>query len=195
MNHPELLLAPVLMVADHLLTVAGARAREDGYSRHIHTEHYELNPVWQKEIARKRWFNPRHCVLVAAAAVAFYFIGEALPRGDDPAASFTAGMLLGAFGAINGRHLANLATFRYLRAHPDRAIVGTVTFSHEYVLRASLYQLFGVLSPIALLWLCRPEPMLAGAVAGIVLLMLLHLAWIARWRRRAASTTPSRTSR
>ncbi|HEU4662832.1 MAG TPA: hypothetical protein VFS55_02245 [Dokdonella sp.] len=191
MNHPELMLAPVLMVADHLLTVAGARARENGYSRHIHTEHYELNPVWQKEIARKRWFNPRHCVLVVVAAVAFYCIGEALPRGDDPTASFMAGMLFSAFGAINGRHLANLATFRYLQAHPDRAIVGTVTFSHEYALRASLYQHFALLLPIALLWLCRPGPLLGGGIAGITLVMLLHAAWIARWRRQAASAGAS----
>ena len=186
MNHPELMCVPVLMAADHLLTVAGARARENGYDRHIRTEHYELNPVWQKEIARKRWFNPRHSVLVLVAAITFYLVSEAMPPGDSAGALFFSGMLVGTFGAINGRHLANLATFRYLRSHPDRDIEGSISISHEYALRLSLHQHMTLLLPLALLCASQPGPLLAGGVAGIVLLMLLHAAWIAAWRRKTA---------
>lgn len=192
MNHPELMLVPVLMLSDHLLTVAGARARERGYSRHIRTEHYELNPVWQKEIARKRWLNPRHAGLVVAVTALLYAMDGSPLAGDDPALAFTSGVLLSAFGAINGRHLANLATFRRLQRHPEGDVDGVVTFSHEYVLRVSLYQHLPLLLPLALLCLCQPSPLLAGAVCGIVLLMLVHAAWIAAWRRRSTRGQPAK---
>ena len=186
MNHPELMLVPMLMLSDHLLTVAGARAREKGYSQHIRTEHYELNPIWQAEIARKRWFNPRHLFLVVLVGSLLFAVGEYEVTGDDPTLAFATGMLLSAFGTINGRHLANLATFRRVQHHSTSDIDGSITFSHEYVLSVSLYQQLALLLPMALLCLFSPTPPLLGGVAGIVLLMLLHAAWIARWRRRSA---------
>lgn len=186
MNHPELLLIPVLMLGDYLLTVAGARLRDRGYSRHIRTEYYELNPVWQKEVARKRWLNPRHLVLVAVAGIWIYGMDAAFGPGDDPTLSFATGAMLGVFGAINGRHLANLATFHRAQTHASGDMEGSITFSHEYMLRTSLHQHLSLLLPLALLFLCQPTPLLGGSVAGIALLMLLHGAWIVAWRRRMA---------
>lgn len=186
MHHPALLFVPVLLISDHLLTVAGARMRDRGYSQHIRTEHYELNPAWQKEIARKRWLNPRHLFLVAVIAVLLYGVGEFLIPGDDPAIDFMCGLLFGAFGAINGRHLANLATFMRLQRYSANDLDGQITFSHEYALRTSLYQFLQVLMPLALLCLLAPTPILLGGATGVALLMLLHAIWIARWRRKAA---------
>jgi hypothetical protein len=53
-------------------------------------------------------------------------------------------------------------------------------------LRLSLHQHLVVLLPFALLCAFQPSPALAGGVAGIVLLMLLHAAWIVAWRRKVA---------
>lgn len=186
MNHPELLLIPALMISDYLLTVAGARLRDRSYGQHIRTERYELNPLWQKPIARKRWLNPRHLALVALIGAWLCGMDAAFGPGDHPALAFTTGALLGIFGSINGRHLANLATFRRMQAHADSDVAGTITFSHEYVLWVSLHQHLALLLPLALLCLCQPTPLLAGGVAGIVLLMLLHAAWIVLWRRKKA---------
>lgn len=47
MKHPEVLILPVLMIADYYLTILGSILYSQGYGKHIRFEHYELNPVWQ----------------------------------------------------------------------------------------------------------------------------------------------------
>ena len=60
MRHPEVLLAPLLMVADYYLTLLGAHLAEHSYRRHFKTAHYELNPFWQSAMVRRQWINLRH---------------------------------------------------------------------------------------------------------------------------------------
>lgn len=81
MKHPGILLLPLLMFADYFLTVLGAIAREKIYARHFRMEHYELNPVWQKSIARKQWFNLRHTLAVIALSSLLAWLLEV---GDMP---------------------------------------------------------------------------------------------------------------
>ncbi|HEY0231034.1 MAG TPA: hypothetical protein VGC55_07270 [Dokdonella sp.] len=183
MNHPEVLLIPVLMLSDYLLTVAGARAREGVYADHFQTQHYELNPVWQAAIARKRWFNPRHLVLTFIIAAVFYGVGEYLMPDDDPAFAAIMGALLVLFGVVNGRHLANLATFAWIRRHPDQ-LSGRIAMAHELVLWLSTFQLLGLLLPLALLALFAPTPAILGGLGGIAILLSTHIGWLRRWRQR-----------
>ena len=183
MHHPESLLIPVLMLSDYLLTVAGARAREHGYADHFKTQHYELNPLWQAAIARKRWFNPRHLLITFAFAAVFYGVGEYLLPGDDPVFAFVIGALLVVFGAVNGRHLANLATFAWIRRHPD-ALSGSIAMSHGLTLWLSTFQLFGLLLPLTLLAICAPTPQVLGGLGGVAILFAVHLGWIRRWQQR-----------
>ena len=68
MKHPEVILVPAFMLADYFLTLAGAVLRDRKYSDHFKTEHYEMNPLWQKDVARKKWLNPRHIVLVVVVS-------------------------------------------------------------------------------------------------------------------------------
>ncbi len=76
MRHPEALLLPIMMLADYFLTVAGAILREKGYSLHFRDPHYELNPVWQKHIAEKKWLNPRHALLTIALSAMLILLTE-----------------------------------------------------------------------------------------------------------------------
>jgi hypothetical protein len=193
MHHPESLLIPVLMLCDYWLTVAGARAREGVYADHFKTQHYELNPVWQTAIARKRWFNPRHVGLTLVIAALFYGAGEYLLTDDDPVFAFVIGALLVVFGAVNGRHLSNLATFAWIRRHPDE-LSGSIAMSHGLVLWLSTFQYLGLLLPLALLALCAPTPHVLGGLVGIAFLMLVHLGWILRWRRRTRETAATPAS-
>ena len=64
MLHPEMILVPVLLLADYFLTIQGANAAAGKYSQHFRVRHYQLNPLWQQAIARRKWFNPRHLLLV-----------------------------------------------------------------------------------------------------------------------------------
>ena len=61
MHHPELLLLPILMFADYFLTVLGAIHAEKKHSQHIRSEHYELNPAWQKARSGIRRKINRRC--------------------------------------------------------------------------------------------------------------------------------------
>src|SRR5215475_5728664 len=113
MKHPEFLLLPVAMIADYLLTIASVRLREGGHAEHFKTEHFELNPVWQKTVAQKRWFNPRHLALTLVLSTILIACVEALPA-DMALVKFLAGAMIGMQGSIIGRHLCNLATFFYI---------------------------------------------------------------------------------
>jgi len=163
------------------LTIAGARLRDGGYAEHFKSAHYELNPVWQETVAKKRWFNPRHLVLTVVLSAVMIACVEALPA-EMPFVAFIAGAMIGVQGAIIGRHLCNLATFAYVRRHPD-AIAGAVTLQHEFVLWLSMFQLGSLFVVTTALALYVPEPAVLGVVTGIAALALIHVIWIARFRR------------
>ena len=181
MNHPEALLVPALMLVDYWLTVAGARLADGAYSAHFKKQHYELNPLWQKAIARRKWFNSRHLALTTIAGCASFLLGEMLaPR--NPTASWFFGAVLGTFGLVIGRHLSNLALFAYVRRHPEQ-ITGVVTMSHELVLWLSIFQLAPIALTLLLISIVAPTPQTNGAITGICILFAIHLLWLWRHHR------------
>src|SRR6266704_948317 len=125
MKHPQIILLPLLMLSDYLLTVLGAIQKEKGYSYHFKAQHYELNPVWQESIGRKRWLNPRHLLLTLLVSCGLTGI---LEFGDFPVpfAEAMFGCLFVFFGALIGRHLCNILIFRRFAQRPDE-ISGQVT--------------------------------------------------------------------
>jgi hypothetical protein len=167
------------MLTDYWFTVAGARMRDSGYATHFKTPTYELNPVWQKTIAAKRWFNARHLALTVIVGIACVLL-SVIPNQRISDVFF--GFALAVFGLLNGRHLSNLALFTYVRRRP-RTLSGTVTMSHELVLWLSLFQLAPVMMMLILIWIIAPIPQVAGAFAGVAALSLVHLMWIRRYRR------------
>jgi hypothetical protein len=110
MNHPEVFIIPVMMLADHFLTVWGAILSEKKYRQHFKIEHYELNPLWQKNIASKKWFNPRHLIMVAIITL-FCFLWSTGWKDPDMVAEGLFGFLTVLFGSIIGGHLANIFIF------------------------------------------------------------------------------------
>ena len=76
MNYPELLLLPILMFADYFLTVVGAVQKEKKYSNHFTVQNYELNPIWQQDIAQKKWLNLRHILFTVLITVLLIFLTE-----------------------------------------------------------------------------------------------------------------------
>jgi hypothetical protein len=179
------------MLSDYILTVAGARSRRNVYASHFKTPTYELNPLWQETIAKLRWFNGRHFVLTVVVSAIVIGCGESTVLPDDTWVAFFFGLLFGAEGMILGRHLGNLATFAYLRRHPEQ-ISGEVTLTHELTLLVTLFQYTAVLVPLALLLIPSPTPGVAGALAGVTGVMLTHAIWL--WRHRARQRRQKTTS-
>jgi hypothetical protein len=172
---PEALILPILMVADYLLTIAGAAARDRGYADHFRLEQYELNPRWQDDVARKRWVNPRHIgltLLVSGGSVAVLESGL-VPRDLGAVAL---GALLAVFGGIVRRHINNLLLFHHIARHPGQ-VTGSVSFTHAFTLSTSLYQTVMIFVPIALLAAVSLNPWLIGAMLGFGSLAITHLLW------------------
>src|SRR5262245_55141128 len=104
MQHPESLIIPLLMLVDYFLTLVGARLAEEKYLLHFRIATYELNPIWQKSVQERRWFNPRHLVLVALVTI-LLLLGDSQADVLGQFFSFLVGILLGAFGSVVGLHI------------------------------------------------------------------------------------------
>lgn len=188
MLHPEVLLLPAMMLADYQLTVIGEVERLKRYAQHYHVQHYELNPIWQKDVARRKRFNPRHTVLtlLPSAALALVVESRILP---EPLVEMALGCVLAAYGMILGRHFSNLLLFWHLARRPGE-IAGQVTLSHQLVASVSLYGCLQAVTPIVLIALFAASWFAYGAAAGSLATLAVHLLWLLQARRRAAS--PSR---
>jgi hypothetical protein len=188
MNHPELIVVPVLMLGDYALTILGAKSASSVYRRHFKTPHYELNPLWRESVARVRWFNPRHLVLVALVTALLVVVDGAAPSTPGPF-ELLLGMLFGAFGAVCGRHLTNLLLFRYVNRHPEE-LSGEVRLSMKLALAISKFSYVGWLPLLALVAVFEPGRYAVGVLLGVATLILAHYVWAVR-RRSSPSPSPS----
>lgn len=184
MSRPEFALIPILMFSDYFLTVAGAVLKERAYDRHFEIDSYELNPTWQTDIARKRWFNLRHALLTVLVTVLLFLIVESnyLP---DPFLDAFFGCLCIVFGIIIGRHLSNLLIFVTI-AHRAQDISGSVEMSQELTLWISTYQYIVVALPMLLVGIFSPTPFVGGGLVGVMLIFMMHLGWIRQLRKQGA---------
>ena len=182
MRHPEFLLLPVFMLADYFLTLAGAVLKDRGYGNHVKAEHYELNPIWQRQVAQRKWWNPRHLGLTVVLSSALILLAE-FGEMPEPFIQGSLGCVLVFFGMIIGRHLSNLMLFEYVIRKPDE-MSGEVAMTHALLLSVSLHQYLVAFVPLALIAIFSPSPFVIGASVGAILLVAVHLAWIRKHRRQ-----------
>jgi hypothetical protein len=181
MKYPQILLLPLLMFADYFLTVWGAVLKDGRYGNHFKSEHYELNPVWQKAISRKRWVNPRHILLtlftsgILAVALEFCDLPDSLP-------DYLFGCLFVLFGMVVGVHVSNILMFRRVARFPEE-ISGQVVMAHALLLRTSAFRYLVAAIPIAIIAIFSPTPFTIGAAAGAVSIFAVHSVWIWRYKR------------
>lgn len=176
MNHPEVFVIPVMMLADYFLTVWGAILSEKKYRLHFKIEHYELNPLWQKNIASKKWFNPRHLAIVAIF-MGFCFLWSNTWAGDDPVAEGIFGYLVILFGSIIGSHLANIFTFFYVNRHPE-SIHGEITMNHPLMLCIAQFRTANLLLVLTLIAIFSPTPFVLGGLCSQICFLVVKLFWI-----------------
>jgi hypothetical protein len=176
MKYPETLILPILMFADYFLTVLGAIEQEKKYAHHFKMENYELNPIWQSDIAKKRWFNPRFLVLAIVVAGSLIYLFEASNRSRGETYFFL-GVVFGIYGVILGRHFCNLLIFIFVKNNP-KILSGEVVLSKKFILYLSAYQLLIVLIPTAFIAFFSLNEFALGGVVGILVLLGIHVIWI-----------------
>jgi hypothetical protein len=184
MKHPEALLIPVLMLLDYFLTLAGSIQQEKVYGKHFRVQHYEMNPLWQKTIAKKKWFNLRHLVLTAFVSAYVVWLTNGV-NAEEEASVGLLGCLIGVFSLLVGRHISNLLIFGYLIQRPN-AVVGHIEMSHQLVLAISTFQTIGIfiiLIPVA--YFSRAA-FAYGAAAGVLIMIFAHAIWIIHAKRKEA---------
>lgn len=178
MNHPEVFIIPVLMLSDYFLTVWGAILSEKKYGQHFKFEHYELNPIWQKNIARKQWFNLKHLVIVVAVTI-FCFFWSNTWTGTDVGSEALFGYLTILFASINGTHVANILTFLYMIRHPG-SVSGEIRMNHPLMLCLSQFRLLSLLLVLIVIAFFSPTPFILGGVGSQVVLLITKLCWTAK---------------
>lgn len=172
------------MFADYFLTVTGAIWKERKYDEHFKAPFYELNPALQKSVSAKKWWNAKHVLMTAVLTAVLLWMVEFAGLPEFFVRGFLAAIIV-FFGALLGRHVYNLLMFARMRREPSE-ISGQVTMAHSLVTVLALYQCFMVLIPLVLLALLSPAPSTVGGVAGLVLLSVVHLDWIRKYRKEGA---------
>jgi hypothetical protein len=189
MNHPELLLIPILMLLDYFLTVWGAVLSEKKYRQHFKIEHYELNPIWQKSIARKQWFNPKHLGIVSAIMVLCLLWSHGWTGRDDGAEGMF-GFIIISLGSIIGHHVSNIFMFYYLVRHPE-CVSGEVTMSHLLVLHMSQFRFFALFFPLVLISIFSPSPFVMGGLCSQIVFFIVSLVWTAKAKAKMRKENPA----
>ncbi len=183
MKHPEIFLIPIFGLADYYLTLAGLVLREKKYGDHFQSDHYELNPVWQKTIARKEWFNPFHLFLTAGQTLMIYYVVEIMGMPEDLVAVLFGFYFVGS-GMIIGSHLEHILTYWQVIRKPSH-LSGQVYTSHSLSLLESMHRSLVLLVPMSLILWFAPSPFVLGGTLFAGLLIVTHGVWIfLDWRKR-----------
>lgn len=181
MKNPEFFLLPILMFADYILTVFGAIQREKKYAEHFKIQDYELNPLWQKDISKKKWFNPRHILFTVLFTAILSLLIEFGNLPDFFIQGFL-GCLIVSFGCLIGRHLSNILIFNFLIKNPSSAS-GQIAMTHTLILHMSKYQCLVIVIPMTLTTIFSATPFIIGGLTGSIFILCLHSIWIGKYKR------------
>jgi hypothetical protein len=186
MNHPVILAVPVLMLLDYTFTILGAKLSRGVYRQHFKAPQYEMNPIWQKNVAKQRWVNPRHLILVCLISLALVYLDSRPDLPIEPL-KVTVGALLGTYGAVCGRHFTNLLLFWNLERNPNE-ITGQVELTHRLSLKISLFNMLGLLPLLGLLVMVAPDMYVIGTFLGVLVSAFVHLIWLHKAKGQEAGT-------
>lgn len=178
-----------MMLLDYFLTVWGAILGEKKYEQHFKKEHYELNPIWQKSIKQRKWFNPKHAGIVTAFT-AFCILWSIGWNAQDDFEEGLFGFATVLYASIIGLHLSNICTFRYFQHHPE-CVSGQVTMSHLLSLNLAQFRCLALFIPLALIAVFSPSPFVVGAAFSQIFLFFLHFIWIAKTKAQLRKANPA----
>jgi hypothetical protein len=171
----------VLYCLDYLFTLKAARMYQEGAHNHmVFGGGYELNPVFQDDIAALRRVSPRFFLLLIACSIILFMIYVLAFGGLF---EFSLGLLIGVQLTVHMRHIRNLAIFTY--AKRSQGMTGKLQYEHWLSLRLSAIELFTYAGLFLFLLIVCPRMFLAGCAVSCFTTGWRHLM---DSKRRPAAT-------
>jgi hypothetical protein len=185
------LTVPVCMLIDYYLTLLGESLSKE-YREHYVLKEYELNPMWQNDVRKKKWFNPKQLVLVVVFTAVFYFFISYLYEDDYNLLQFMMGMFIAPYITVIARHLTNLMLFIYVRKNPT-LLEGKVIIPYQYMLVTSRIMAVPGIFTFVVIYAFTQSIFVLGGVVGSGLFFLVHYIWALKARKKASNnfTKPS----
>lgn len=138
MDHPEIILLPILMIADYYLTILGAVLHKKRYGQHFMIETYEMNPYYREQIDSNSLLNFRFAFNIVLNFSIVFLVSLLFTGKHEFVYQILIGFYLTLFGYIVGLHVSNILTFRFSENNPE-TFEGSVRIPHKFNLRRSLY--------------------------------------------------------
>ena len=159
----------VLHAADFYFTLLAARAYHRGAREVLQFGgSYELNPLFQNDVDKIRWFSPRFLITLVAVALSLFLLAVMLrPAGTHPGLPFLLGLILFTRLVVISRHVQNFFLFNRLRHHPE-ALKGSIRYGRKTIYRVSALSnaSWGAVMGVAAV-LAQGNPWLVGGSFGL----------------------------
>jgi hypothetical protein len=175
------LVIPLFMMADYYLTLLGNKISKE-YREHFAMKDYEVNPLWQKDVSRQKWFNPKQLALVAAFTAIFYFFIQYLYDRDYILMQLMMGMITAPYAIILGRHLSNLLLFSFVRKNPG-ILEGKLMIPYQYMLATSRIMVVPGIFMFIVIYAFTQDFFVLGGTIGSVILFCVHFIWALKARK------------
>ncbi|MEJ0021832.1 MAG: hypothetical protein WDN47_04665 [Candidatus Doudnabacteria bacterium] len=177
-----IIVTAALMFLDFYLTIKGARLYTQGYSEHIKADNYEMNPMFQKNVAEFK-YNFRHLlyvVLVSLLIYLFYYLSQKNIIYNSQSFAIIPGLLFTTMVYINANHLRNIVIFKALKKNPNM-LKGQIEQTYLYSLKTAQAQLLVLLLPLLVILIMSPSYFVLGGVIALIGSYFTHR----RWKKKA----------
>lgn len=180
-----LILIPSLMLSDYYLTLLGEKLRQRSQPhRLLRIESYELNPFFQKDVARLRWINWRHLSLTIlfTLLMAFLATGYVYQVSPVPFIGIT-GYYAVFYGVVIGRHINSILVFADALNNPQPGIDQIPTeqkpiLSIEESIKLTQMSNVALLPPFGLAAVLTRSEFMIGGFGAILMLLAVHWYWL-----------------
>jgi hypothetical protein len=163
----------LLYIGDYAFTIIGAKLYQGGANRYYTFEMgYELNPVFQKDIAKLRYFSPRFVLFLITTSILILIIWR-LSRPFPQLFIFLIGALILAEVSIHTRHMRNIALFRFVKQ--EGAVGGHISYSRWLSYRVSALEIFSFAVLYLIIYFLTERIFFLGGVATCSITGIKHL--------------------
>lgn len=190
------LVASLLLVVDYVLTIVGARS----YRKHVapyfaHEGSFELNPYYEKDVDRLRWFSGRLVAASAILALALLAI-RWLDRSLETyplAYSFALGIVILRAVPVYVRHFRMLYLARTIRS--EKRLEGRVWYPRPFSLRLSAFEFAAFAGIYLLMFLLRFDVIMLGGAVGCLAVAFRQLRKARRYVPPPGTSTSAESPR